>query len=224
MDVRKNFQKYICLSIFLFFWIYSKNMRVYGITNVKGGSGKTHATVHLAYLAAQRGERVAVLDLDPTRQSVNWIELAGLGLPAMPLDIKQDDLEGYIAQLRADGDFDAVFIDTPANDRDAALETLLVSDVALIPVGVGTSDTGMLGTTERQVKRALQLRPSLKPYILINRARFAPARERETEAECAKTGIPVLQSRIPLRGNYQAAAGKTPTDEHYAEVWQEVNA
>ncbi|MFC5848561.1 AAA family ATPase [Deinococcus petrolearius] len=199
-------------------------MRVYGITNVKGGSGKTHATVHLAYHAAQQGQRVAVLDLDPTRQSVNWIEIAGLGLPAVALDIKQDDLEAYIAQLRGDGDFDAIFIDTPANDRDATLETLLVSDVALIPVGVGTSDTGMLGTTERQVKRALQLRPALRPFILINRAKFAPARERETEAECAKTGIPVLHHRIPLRGNYQAAAGKTPASEHYAEVWSEVNA
>lgn len=199
-------------------------MRVYGITNVKGGSGKTHATVHLAHHAANRGQRVAVIDLDPTRQSVNWIELAGLGIPAVALDIKQDDLEGYIAQLRTDGDFDAIFIDTPANDRDATLETLLVSDVALIPVGVGTSDTGMLGTTERQVKRALQLRPDLKPFILINRARFAPARERETEAECQKTGIPVLSRRIPLRGNYQAAAGKVPEGEHYAEVWQEVNA
>jgi chromosome partitioning protein len=140
------------------------------------------------------------------------------------LDIKQDDLEAYITQLRGDGDFDAIFIDTPANDRDATLETLLVSDVALIPVGVGTSDTGMLGTTERQVKRALQLRPDLKPFILINRAKFAPARERETEAECAKTGIPVLHNRIPLRGNYQAAAGKIPASEHYADVWNEVNA
>ncbi|WP_187767776.1 ParA family protein [Deinococcus radiodurans] len=101
-------------------------MRVYGITNVKGGSGKTHATVHLAYLASQRGERVAVLDLDPTRQSVNWIELAGLGLPAMPLDIKQDDLEGYIAQLRSDGDFDAVFIGHPGQRPGRHLETLLV--------------------------------------------------------------------------------------------------
>lgn len=199
-------------------------MRVYGITNVKGGAGKTHATVHLAYEAQQQGQRVAVLDLDPTRQSVNWVEVAGLGIPALHLDIKQSDLEAYIQQLRADGDFDAVFIDTPANDRDATLETLMVSDIAIIPVGVGTSDTGMLGTTERQVRRAQQLRPDLKPFILINRAKFAPARERETEAECLKTGIPVLRARVPLRGDYQAAAGKTPHGYHYGEVWREVNA
>lgn len=199
-------------------------MKVYGITNVKGGAGKTHATVHLAWQAAAHGQRVAVLDLDPTRQSVNWVELAGLGIPALHIDIKQADLEGYIAQLRADGDFDAIFIDTPANDRDASLETLMVSDVAIIPVGVGTSDTGMLGTTERQVKRAMQLRPELQPYILINRAKFAPARERETVADCEKTGFPVLRARVPLRGDYQAAAGKTPDGFHYAEVWKEVNA
>jgi len=198
-------------------------MKVFGVVNVKGGAGKTHATVHLAHEAARSGGRVAVLDLDPTRQSVNWIELAGLGLPALHFDIKQSDLEAYIEQLQEDGDFDFIFIDTPANDRDAALETLMVADVALIPVGVGTSDTGMLGTTERQVKRAMQLRPSLKPYILINRAKFAPARERETEQECLKTGFQVLTSRVPLRGDYQAAAGKQPQGTHYAEVWQEMN-
>ncbi|MVN88750.1 AAA family ATPase [Deinococcus sp. HMF7620] len=199
-------------------------MKVYGVTNVKGGAGKTHTTVHLAHQAAQEGMRVAVLDLDPTRQSVNWIELAGLGIPALHIDIKQADLEAYIGQLRSEGDFDAVFIDTPANDRDAALETLMVSDVAVIPVGVGTSDTGMLGTTERQVKRAMQLRPDLRPFILINRAKFAPARERETVEECLKTGFPVLGARVPLRGDYQAAAGKMPQGQHYAEVWREVNA
>jgi chromosome partitioning protein len=199
-------------------------MRVYGITNVKGGAGKTHATIHLAYEAARLGKRVAVLDLDPTRQSVNWVELAGLGLPALHLDIKQSDLEAYIEQLRTDDDFDVIVIDTPANDRDATLETLMVADVAIIPVGVGTSDTGMLGTTERQVKRALQLRPQLKTFILLNRTKFAPARERETEEECRKTGIPVLQARVPLRGDYQAAAGKVPRGDHYGEVWQEINA
>jgi len=199
-------------------------MKVYGVTNVKGGAGKTHTTVHLAFQAAAHDQRVAVLDLDPTRQSVNWIEVAGLGIPALHIDIKQADLEAYVAQLRDEGDFDAIFIDTPANDRDASLETLMVSDIAIIPVGVGSSDTGMLGTTERQVKRALQLRPDLRPYILINRGKFAPARERQTVEECGKTGFPILEARIPLRGDYQAAAGNRPDGHHYAQVWRELNA
>jgi len=99
----------------------------------------------------------------------------------------------------------------------------MVSDIAIIPVGVGTSDTGMLGTTERQVRRAMQLRPDLNPFILINHAKFSPARERETEEECLKTGFPVLQARVPLRGDYQAAAGKIPKGQHYSDVWKEVN-
>ena len=197
-------------------------MKVYGVVNVKGGAGKTHAVVHLAREASHT-RRVAVLDLDPTRQSVNWIELAGLGIPALAFDIKQSDLEAYVLQLRQEADFDVILIDTPANDRDAALETLMVSDVALVPVGVGTSDTGMLGTTERQIKRAQQMRPALKAFILINRARFAPARERDTVTEAEKTGFPVLKARIPLRGEYQAAAGKGPAGLHYGEVWKEIN-
>lgn len=197
-------------------------MRVYGIVNSKGGSGKTHTTVHLAREASLT-QRVAVLDLDPARQSVNWIELAGLGIPALAFDLKQSELTDYVQQLRSEGDFDVVIIDTPANDRDAMLETLMASDVAIVPLGVGTSDTGMLGTTERQIKRAQQLRPELKAFILINRSGFAPARTEETVAEAQKTGLTVLTSRIPLRGDYQAAAGKIPKGQHYGEAWREIN-
>lgn len=197
-------------------------MRVYGIVNSKGGSGKTHTTVHLAREASLK-QRVAVLDLDPAKQSVNWIELAGLGIPALAFDMKQHELTDYVEQLRLEGDLDVVIIDTPANDRDAMLETLMASDVAIIPLGVGTSDTGMLGTTERQIKRAQQLRPDLKAFILINRAGFAPARTEETVTEASKTGFTVLSSRIPLRGDYQAAAGKIPKGHHYGEVWKEIN-
>ncbi len=198
-------------------------MRVYGIVNGKGGSGKTHTTVHLAREASLK-QRVAVLDLDPAKQSVNWIELAGMGIPALAFDIKQHELVDYVEQLRAEGDLDVVIIDTPANDRDAMLETLMASDVAVIPLGVGTSDTGMLGTTERQIKRAQQLRPDLKAFILINRAGFAPARTEETVIEAQKTGFKVLDARIPLRGDYQAAAGKMPKGHHYGEVWKEINS
>ena len=164
-----------------------------------------------------------MLDLDPAKQSVNWIELAGLGIPALAFDMKQHELTDYVEQLRQENDFDVLLIDTPANDRDAMLETLMASDVAIIPLGVGTSDTGMLGTTERQIKRAQQLRPDLQAYILINRAGFAPARTQETVTEAEKTGFTVLASRIPLRGDYQAAAGKTPKGHHYGEVWREIN-
>lgn len=73
----------------------------------------------------------------------------------MFLDIKQDDLEGYIVQFWLDGDFDVVFIDILVNDWDVIFEIFLVLDVVLILVGVGISDMGMFGIIECQVKWVL---------------------------------------------------------------------
>lgn len=41
--------------------------RVYAVCNQKGGSGKTTSTYHLAHAAADAGQRVLAVDLDPQR-------------------------------------------------------------------------------------------------------------------------------------------------------------
>ena len=44
-------------------------MIVVAAYNIKGGVGKTSATVNLAWLAAESGARVLLWDLDPTSRS-----------------------------------------------------------------------------------------------------------------------------------------------------------
>ena len=48
-------------------------MRVITVTNNKGGSGKTTATVSLAAAFAERGLRVLVVDLDPQGSATEWL-------------------------------------------------------------------------------------------------------------------------------------------------------
>ena len=46
--------------------------RVIAIIGQKGGTGKTTTTVELAVTAANAGETVAVIDLDPQANAANW--------------------------------------------------------------------------------------------------------------------------------------------------------
>ena len=41
----------------------------------KGGAGKTTAAVSLALAAAERGQRVAMIDSDPNKPLVHWADL-----------------------------------------------------------------------------------------------------------------------------------------------------
>ncbi len=50
-------------------------MIILGIYNIKGGVGKTATSVNLAYLAAQRGNRTLVWDLDPQGASTFYFRV-----------------------------------------------------------------------------------------------------------------------------------------------------
>ena len=50
-------------------------MIILGIYNIKGGVGKTDTSVNLAYLAAQRGNRTLVWDLDPQGASTFYFRV-----------------------------------------------------------------------------------------------------------------------------------------------------
>lgn len=203
-------------------------MIVLSVVNQKGGSGKSQASVHLAWEARSR-HRVAVLDLDPTHQSVNWIEAAEMGIECAHIDLKNTDFERYVQVIRDGGEHDLVIVDTPANDMNAAMEALMVADAVIVPVGVGTSDIGMLASTERQIRRVNQLRAAndLKPAVvrvLINRAGFAPVRTVRTAEAIETFGMQVCRHQIPLLGVYQDATGNriTNAQHHYAPVLEEI--
>lgn len=190
---------------------------VIAVVNYKGGAGKTLTTVMLAWQAAARQQTIAVIDLDSARQAHNWVGLSGMGerrtISSLALDYKNEDLAQYITGLVEGGKFDLILLDTPANDRDAIAEALDVADLALIPVNVGRSDVGMLGTTAKIFERATRARPNLQGRILINQARFAPAKEAWTVEEVSKVQIPMCRTRIPLLGKYKDAPGTIPATE-----------
>jgi chromosome partitioning protein len=73
-------------------------MRIITLSNNKGGSGKTTATVSLASSFAERGLRVLVVDLDPQGSTTDWlgghessiglVEFSAGGIPVSDLVVK----------------------------------------------------------------------------------------------------------------------------------------
>lgn len=120
-------------------------MRRIVVLNAKGGAGKTTLAINLAALYAGRGYRTGMIDHDPQRSSLDWLErrpqerprIHGVpGLSQPNLNVTQS------WQMRMPEDVQRVLVDTPARpDRQQIQALLRHADVVLVPILPSAIDT-----------------------------------------------------------------------------------
>jgi len=107
-------------------------MKTILIANPKGGSGKTTLTVNIAGYLANRGQRVALLDLDRQQSATRWLAMRPGNLP--PIQTLESRKEG--AQRH-----DWLVIDSPAalHGRNLAHALKLASKI-IVPIAPSLFD------------------------------------------------------------------------------------
>lgn len=107
-------------------------MKTILIANPKGGSGKTTLSVNIAGYLANRGQRVAMLDLDRQQSSALWLATRPADLPPIrTLDSKKDH----------DGPNDWLVIDSPAGLHGKNLDhAVKLASKIVVPVAPSLFD------------------------------------------------------------------------------------
>jgi chromosome partitioning protein len=106
-------------------------MRTILCMNAKGGCGKTTIATNLATWYADNGEQVVIVDLDPQRSSLDWLE-ARDDYDGVPAIFGVDAVQGDARPPRGT---DLALLDAPAGTYGAELTPLLRrADALLVPV------------------------------------------------------------------------------------------
>jgi len=117
--------------------------KVITIAQQKGGAGKTTVAAHLAVALAQKGNRVAVLDIDPQGSLSHWHEIRekryGEGYTGLTcIAVSGWRVGSEVSRMRKQCDF--IIIDSPPHTETEARTAIRAADLIIIPVQPSPTD------------------------------------------------------------------------------------
>lgn len=176
--------------------------------SLKGGSGKSVLSIHLAHSIALAKRRVVLVDADPQSSSSNWAAAREEPPPFVVVGMARDTLHRDLPALAQD--YDHAVVDTPPRVSALARSAILAADLVLIPVQPSSFDIWASSETVELVKEAQQFKDSIKAAFVINRRVANSAIGREVEEALADYPIPVIKTAIAQRVAFaESSAGYT---------------
>jgi chromosome partitioning protein len=178
---------------------------IYGLTNSKGGVGKTTIAVHLAAFLSDRKRRVTFIDADSQASSSRWIKDAGL-----PVRLEHLDDPSLIIKKITDlsRDADDIVIDGPAGLSDVTRAIMLRADQVFLPCGPSILDIRAVQLAVKTVNEARKARKGkLEAALIPNKLQKRGRLTADLLSESKRLGITILPG-LSLRQSFADAPGQ----------------
>src|ERR1700761_1266143 len=149
------------------------------LANLKPGTGKTTSAVWLAYVFAQAGNRVLLVDADPSGSALEWSDLAAMypgvvkeqaAFPFRIVALPSRELHRRLPEISVDDD--VVIIDTPQIEDHAAIarSALRYADEVLIPCAPSPIEINRTTPVREEIAEAREVRDQpARSAVLLNR-------------------------------------------------------
>ncbi|MEO1517204.1 MAG: ParA family protein [Bacteroidota bacterium] len=140
-----------------------------GISNLKGGVGKTTISQNLAVCLAHMGYKVCIVDTDRNQNSMAWSGARDENLPPILVVGATDAtaINKTVDQLHKDNE--VVIIDGTPSLSEITTRVILASDLLIIPILPSAHDVRAMQQFFERYEQALEFRPNIPAYFFLNR-------------------------------------------------------
>jgi chromosome partitioning protein len=200
------------------------------LANLKPGTGKTTSAVWLAHIFARAGNRVLLVDADPSGSALEWSDLAAMypGIPpqqAFPFRIvalPSREMHRRIPEIAHDDD--VVIIDAPQLEDHAAiaLSALRFADEILIPCAPSPIEINRTSPVREEIGEVESLRDRPpRTAVLLNRCVARANSTHDAREALQGLGYDVLDTAVPRLEAYAQSFGlPIPDHGHGADIWR----
>jgi chromosome partitioning protein len=199
------------------------------LANLKPGTGKTTSAIWLAHVFAEAGNRVLLVDADPSGSALEWSDLAAMypGVPpaAFPFRIvalPSPHMHRRVPEIaRTD---DVVIIDAPQLEDHAAiaLSALRYVDEILIPCAPSPIEINRTTAVRDEISEIAAFREvPARSAVLLNRCIVRANSTVDARVTFQDVGYDVLDTAVPRREVYAQSFG-APIPETGRDVWRSV--
>jgi len=184
--------------------------KVIGLIQVKGGTGRSTLATNLAGELASRG-RVLLVDCDmPQGTSASWVAIREAGDVKAATAGNHSELLGVIEANQ--GGYDFIVLDGPPRIAEMTRAIVLLSDLALIPIGASAAEIWATGDMLPIITEAQEIKPSLNVKTVWMRYRgYTRAAQEISQSAGRELGLKALRTKVGYRVAYSdaLAAGLT---------------
>lgn len=200
------------------------NCGVIGMFQVKGGSGRSTLATNLSGALAERG-RVLLVDCDmPQGTSASWAAMreSWKGEGGNPSDVQSEQATTHAELVALVEDnrsaFDFIVLDSPPRTAEVSRAVLILSDLALVPVGASAAEIWASGDMLETIEAAEAVNPDLKVRLVWTRFRGYTRSAQEISAAAGRElGLKALKTKLGLRVAYPEALAAGMTAAEYGD-------
>lgn len=139
-----------------------------GVTNLKGGVGKTTLSINIAVCFAHMGYKVCIVDTDTNQNAVQWYGAREPGLPEVLVVGTTDPKALTKVVENLNSQHDIVVIDGTPNLSEMNSKVMLASNLLIIPIRPGPNDYRAMEEFISRLNQVKEIKPELLACFLVN--------------------------------------------------------